>query len=117
PPCVSKVRGSGGGAGGPAVVPFRPDDTRLEGCLDTDCRRQAFGNIAYRDGPKAALDLFDQKIEDDEASRPDCHPIPHTIGAAPREYYDGSVAKALAHGRSSCWSGYYHGVVERSFVG
>ncbi len=103
--------------GGPPSAPFRPDGTRLEGCLDADCRRQAFGNIAYHEGPKPALDLFQEKLADDKAVEADCHRIAHTIGAASLVYYDGSVAKALANGRSTCWSGYYHGVVERSFVG
>jgi cytochrome c553 len=107
---------TGSGSGGSVVGPFRPDGTRLEGCLDTDCRRQAFGNVAYRDGAKAALDLFDEKLSE-QPIEADCHRIAHTIGAASLEYYDGSVAKALANGRSTCWSGYYHGVVERSFVG
>jgi Cytochrome C oxidase, cbb3-type, subunit III len=108
---------SGSGGGGSAVGPFRPDGTRLEGCLDTDCRRQAFGNIAYKEGPRTALDEFEQKMADEQPIEADCHRIAHTIGAASLEYYDGSVAKALANGRSSCWSGYYHGVVERSFYG
>jgi Cytochrome C oxidase, cbb3-type, subunit III len=107
---------TGDGGGGSVVGPFRPDGTRLEGCLDTDCRRQAFGNVAYRDGPRAALDLFDDKMSDQPVEA-DCHRIAHTIGAASLQYYDGSVAKALANGRASCWSGYYHGVVERSFHG
>jgi cbb3-type cytochrome c oxidase subunit III len=107
---------AGSGAGKSVVGRFRPDDTRLEGCLDTDCRRQAFGNVAYREGPRAALDLFDDKISE-QPIEADCHRIAHTIGAASLEYYKGSVAKALANGRSTCWSGYYHGVVERSFVG
>ena len=105
-----------GGSGGSAVGPFRPDGTRLEGCLDTDCRRQAFGNVAVREGPKAALDLFEEKMAD-QPIEADCHRIAHTIGAASLEFHDGSVAKALANGRSTCWSGYYHGVVERSFAG
>jgi hypothetical protein len=113
---VSGGSSATGGGGGSVVGPFRPDGTRLEGCLDTDCRRQAFGNIAYREGPKKALDLFDEKLRD-QPIEADCHRIAHTIGAASLEYYDGSVAKALANGRSTCWSGYYHGVVERSFVG
>jgi hypothetical protein len=103
-------------AGGPPSAPFRPDGTRLEGCLDADCRRQAFGNVAYREGPKAALDLFQEKLAD-QAVESDCHRIAHTIGAASLVHHDGSVAKALAAGRATCWSGYYHGVVERSFVG
>jgi hypothetical protein len=107
---------TGDGGGRSAVGPFRPDGTRLEGCLDADCRRQAFGNIAYREGPKAALDLFEQKLADNMVEA-DCHRIAHTIGAASLVYFDGNVAKALANGRATCWSGYYHGVVERSFVG
>ncbi|MGH3062891.1 MAG: c-type cytochrome, partial [Gaiellaceae bacterium] len=98
------------------IKPFKPNTERLEGCLDADCRRQAFGNIAYREGPKPALALFAEKLSEDAVGA-DCHRIAHTIGAASLEYYDGSVAKALANGRSTCWSGYYHGVVERSFVG
>jgi hypothetical protein len=53
----------------------------------------------------------------DQPVEADCHRIAHTIGAASLQYYDGSVAKALASGRATCWSGYYHGVVERSFHG
>ena len=107
---------TGDGGGGSAVGPFRPDDTRLEGCLDADCRRQAFGNIAYREGPTPALDLFQEKLGD-KTVEADCHRIAHTIGAASLVHYDGNVARALADGRATCWSGYYHGVVERSFVG
>jgi cytochrome c553 len=99
------------------VGPFKPNTQRLEGCLDADCRRQAFGNIAYREGPKPALDLFDEKQLEDKAVEGDCHRIAHTIGAASLQHFDGSVARALSQGRSSCWSGYYHGVVEHAFAG
>jgi cytochrome c553 len=114
---VTEGGSAAGGGGGSVVGPFRPDATRLEGCLDSDCRRQAFGNIAYREGPKPALDLFEEKMADDQPVEADCHRIAHTIGAASLEHYEGSIAKALANGRASCWSGYYHGVVERSFYG
>jgi cytochrome c551/c552 len=105
------------GSGPPLMASFKPDTTRLEGCLDAECRRQAFGNIAYSDGPKKALDLFEEKQRTDKAVEADCHRIAHWIGAASLLYYDGSVAKALAAGRATCWSGYYHGVVERAFFG
>jgi hypothetical protein len=60
--------------------------------------------------------VFDEKLAE-QPIEADCHRIAHTIGAAALEHHDGSVAKALANGRATCWSGYYHGVVERSFVG
>jgi cytochrome c553 len=103
--------------GMPVAGPFKPNTDRLQGCIDADCRRQAFGNIAYREGPKPALNLFEEKQKSDSAVESDCHRIAHTIGAASLEYFKGSVALALASGRSTCWSGYYHGVVEHAFVG
>jgi Cytochrome C oxidase, cbb3-type, subunit III len=103
--------------GMPVAGPFKPNTDRLEGCIDADCRRQAFGNVAYREGPKPALNLFEEKQKSDSAVEADCHRIAHTIGAASLEYFKGSVALALASGRSTCWSGYYHGVVEHAFVG
>lgn len=96
--------------------PFKPNTERLEGCLDTECRRQAFGNIAYRDGPKAALELFRRKLSDD-AVNADCHRIAHTIGAASLQHYDGDVGKALAEGNAICASGYYHGLLEWKLAG
>lgn len=108
----------GGTAKGMAVVgPFKPNTQRLEGCIDSDCRRQAFGNVAFREGPKPALDLFDEKSKSDSAVEGDCHRIAHTIGSASLQHFEGSVAQALSAGRSTCWSGYYHGVVEHAFVG
>ncbi len=109
---------AGGAAEGAAVVgPFKPNTQRLEGCLDAECRRQAFGNVAYREGPKTALDLFEEKQRTDSAVESDCHRIAHTIGSASLQHFDGSVARALSAGRATCWSGYYHGVVEHAFTG
>lgn len=109
---------AGSAAQGIAVVgPFKPNTQRLEGCIDSVCRRQAFGNVAFREGAKPALDLFEEKQRSDSAVEGDCHRIAHTIGAASLQHYKGSVAQALSAGRSTCWSGYYHGVVEHAFSG
>jgi len=103
---------------GAAIVgPFKANTQRLEGCLDAECRRQAFGNVAFREGPKPALDLFEEKQKSDQAVESDCHRIAHTIGSASLQHHKGSVAQALSAGRATCWSGYYHGVVERAFLG
>ncbi|HEU4941731.1 MAG TPA: c-type cytochrome [Gaiellaceae bacterium] len=96
--------------------PFKPNTQRLEGCLDAECRRQAFGNLAYREGPKPALELFRAKLSDD-AIESDCHRIAHTIGAASLQHYDGDVGKALAEGNAICASGYYHGLLEWKLAG
>jgi cytochrome c553 len=118
---VSRYVSSGGtesaGSGPPILASFKPDTTRLQGCIDADCRRQAFGNLAYTEGPGKALDLFEEKQTTDKAVEGDCHRIAHWIGAASLLYFKGNVAQALAAGRATCWSGYYHGVVERAFSG
>jgi hypothetical protein len=110
---------SGGGALNPHPVAgnFKPDDTKLDSCSDAACWEQAFGNLSYNEGPKAALKMFDEKIASDKGVESDCHRIAHTIGSAALVRYKGNVAEAFSQGSSSCWSGYYHGILERALIG
>ena len=96
-----------------------PDQTLLGSCAQGDqpCYEQAFGNLAYYEGPKNALVKFDDAIEANPDVRANCHRIVHMIGSASLQRYEGDVAKAFAAGSASCWSGYYHGILERSFAG
>ncbi len=119
------ARASGSSAGGdpaaalplhPVAGNFEPDGTKLESCDEQTCYEQAFGNVAYYDGPKAALDLFDEKIAEGGPIESGCHRIAHRIGSASLARFNGNVAKTFAAGRASCWSGYYHGVLERAFA-
>jgi mono/diheme cytochrome c family protein len=96
---------------------FEPDDTKLADCdADSACFEQAFGNLAFNDGPKRALEVFAEKIETDPTVRV-CHRIAHAIGAGGLAHYDGEVGPAFADGSAVCWSGYYHGILERAFAG
>ncbi len=98
---------------------FEPDATELADC-DTGantCLEQAFGNVAYNDGPKEATALLETKMASDAAVLADCHRIVHSIGAAALARFDGNVAKAFAEGSAVCGSGFYHGLIERAFVG
>ena len=110
-----------GGTPAPTAVPlhpvtndFRPDDTQLGVCSDEGCFQQAFGNVAYREGPLVALELVDEVYGN--GSDPACHRVTHIIGAASLARYKGNVTKTLGAGDPTCWSGYYHGVLERSLV-
>jgi cytochrome c553 len=102
------------------VATFEPDNTTVESCRKSGkpfCYRQAFANIAYKEGPQKALALL---ATDDRAMEPvhsDCHQIAHWVGHAGLAHYKGNAADALAHGGMTCNSGYYHGVIERSFSG
>jgi hypothetical protein len=101
----------------PIAGNFEPDDTKLDSCRDQACWEQAFGNLSYREGPKAALAVFDRRIASDQAVESGCHRIVHMIGSAALARYEGNVAQAFAAGSSSCWSGYYHGILERALIG
>jgi mono/diheme cytochrome c family protein len=101
-----------------AAADFEPDETELSSCRgEFACLEQAFGNLAYESGPKTALAEFDRRIAADRQVEANCHRIAHTIGAASLEHFDDDVGMAFAGGSASCWSGYYHGVLERAFGG
>ena len=97
----------------PAAVKFEPDDTTIADCTEQTCYEQAYGNIAYRQGPKAAFATVEKQYPG--GTDPVCHRIVHMIGAAALTRNRGNVAKTFAEGSSTCWSGYYHGVLVRAF--
>ena len=46
------------GTGRAGKISFEPNDQKVEDCKDTACYEQAFGNLAYNDGPKKALESW-----------------------------------------------------------
>ena len=105
--------------GGSVAAGFKPDDTKIEDCKQTDfhCFEQAFANISYNDGPQTALDRFDKDIRTPGPIERDCHRIAHAIGAGALSHFHGNIGQAFVAGRPSCTSGYYHGILERAFLG
>ena len=103
----------------PVAGSFKPDGTVLGDCGDSDyiCLEQGFGNVAYRQGPTVALALFTKRMGSDKSVFVDCHRIAHSIGSGSFARFHGNVAKAFSLGSSTCASGYYHGILERAFVG
>jgi hypothetical protein len=102
----------------PVAGNFSPDPTQLEDCTPQKprCYEQAFGNLAFTAGPKRALALFERKMQTDSTVEGGCHRIAHTIGSAALARFHGNVSEAFVQGSSSCWSGYYHGILERAFI-
>jgi hypothetical protein len=101
----------------PVAGNFKPDKTKLSDCKDERCYEQAFGDVAYYQGPKAALALFQHEMAVDKAINSGCHPIAHYIGAGTLARFHGNIPKSFAAGSSICWSGFYHGILERAFYG
>jgi hypothetical protein len=116
---LAVARGVVDGAFHPIAGRFTPDETRLADCgrRDVRCLEQAFGNLAYEDGPKPALALFDRRRAVDKTVAADCHRIAHMIGSAALAHFRGNVALTYSRGSASCASGYYHGILERAFSG
>jgi len=103
----------------PVAGHFKQDETTLADCTPADqrCVEQAYGNLAYEEGPEKALAVFDEAIATKPEIESNCHRIAHTIGSAVFASLDGNVSEAFARGAASCWSGYYHGILERAFIG
>ena len=112
---VATSAGAGVSAG---KISFKPDDKKVEDCQGNGtCYEQAFGNLAYEDGPKAALDKLAELSSTEPVIQGDCHPIAHKIGAGGLLHYEGDVGKAFAAGNGTCGSGYYHGLLQWKLAG
>ena len=98
----------------PVAGEFKADETELADCTEQPCFEQAYGNIAFGQGPKAAFVQLEEQFPG--GSDPNCHRIVHMIGAAALARNNKNVARTFAEGSSFCWSGYYHGVLERAFL-
>ncbi len=114
---ASFVASSANTQSGAAATAFHPNDEKLADCHGNyACYKQAFGNVAYYKDPATALAELATYMRTNETVRSGCHQIAHTIGHAGFAKYH-NAAQALANGTMTCWSGYYHGVVERAFSG
>jgi mono/diheme cytochrome c family protein len=102
------------------VQGFKPDNTTIADCERTNkpfCFRQAFGNLAYKEGPEKALAELAKDDTSIAGVRDDCHQISHWVGHAGLAYYKNDAGVALSHGAMTCNSGYYHGVMQLAFAG
>ncbi len=106
------------GTGRAGKIAFQPNDKKIQDChSDPTCYEQAFGNVAYNEGPKAALDKLQQLSQTNPSVQSDCHPIAHKIGAGGLLHFEGSVGKAFAAGNATCGAGYYHGLLQWKLAG
>ena len=111
--------GAGNRSGTAVAKPFKPDKVRLADCKDNkmECLEQAFGNMTFYDGPKPALAKLTALQTQNPAVAADCHRIAHRMGSAALTRFKDHVAPAFIAGTPVCASGYYHGIIERAFLG
>jgi mono/diheme cytochrome c family protein len=111
--------GAPNSSGKAVAAPFRADSKRLGDCRDGnfECLEQAFGNLTFNEGPKIALARLQTMSSSDSAVAADCHRIAHRMGSAALSRFRDKVAPAFIAGSPVCASGYYHGIIERAFLG
>ncbi|MGI9098843.1 MAG: c-type cytochrome [Solirubrobacteraceae bacterium] len=111
--------GAGNSSGKAVAAPFRPDSKRLSDCADgsAECLEQAFGNLTFNEGPKLALERLEKMTATNTAVASRCHRITHRMGSAALSRFKDDVAPAFIAGSAVCASGYYHGIIERAFLG
>jgi cytochrome c553 len=116
---VAAFVGAGRSSGKAVAKPFAPNGTRLSDCRDgkVACLEQAFGNLTFKEGPKAALAQLQVTLQTNRAVQVDCHRIAHQMGSAALARFKDRVAPAFIAGNPICASGYYHGIIERAFLG
>lgn len=96
---------------------FTPDETAVDDCAglpgyqQSACYIQAFGNIAYREGGAATMELLMGVSAESSDTLNDCHVVAHMIGVASYHGHNKNFAAALADGDPQCSGGYYHGAV------
>ena len=111
--------GAGSASGKAVAAPFKPDDKRLHDCRDgnRECLEQSFGNLVFNEGPKLALAQLQRMLSTNTEVAADCHRITHRMGSAALTRFKDKVAEAFIAGSPVCASGYYHGIIERAFLG
>jgi mono/diheme cytochrome c family protein len=116
---VAAFVGAGKASGRAVAAPFKPDGTRLHDCrtANNECLEQSFGNLTFNEGPKKSLALLQAMSTSNAAVAADCHRIAHRMGSAALTLYHDKVAPAFIAGTPVCASGYYHGIIERAFLG
>jgi hypothetical protein len=80
------------------------------------CFESYFVKITLEQGGEAALAELASLSAQDQWVLSECHPLSHTIGRAAVDKY-GDYNSASRHGDGTCWSGYYHGAMERYLFG
>jgi hypothetical protein len=84
-----------------------------EKAQDFHCFHDHFESITKAYGVKTAFTDLKSLYERDPFVVAQCHQFAHVIGNTASEMYP-NISDAFKDGDSFCWSGYYHGVVERS---
>lgn len=98
-----------------AYVPQSLSECQRQTPRDYQCYAKYYAVMTYDQGPKAAFVDMEREYNDDPFVKSECHQLAHIVGRTSYEK-QGSLEKAYAEGDNFCWSGFYHGAIERAIV-
>jgi hypothetical protein len=78
------------------------------------CSMTYFELVTRVYGPRTAMENLKREYASRAEVVSQCHQLSHVVGNTAVDRYGGDIARAFKDGDSFCWSGYYHGVVERA---
>lgn len=97
---------------------FQPDDTTVESCgNELACLAQAYGNLAYTKGHRAAIEELRSRVAADPKLESRCHLIVHELGAGAMVARPDAAGEMIASGDALCSNGFYHGVITYALLG
>jgi hypothetical protein len=96
----------------PPVVVIPPHCTGEQNA-DFQCWKKRYELLTRQHDPAHAYVDLKREYARNGFVMSQCHQLAHVIGNTAAEMYP-SVSEAFAKGDSFCWSGYYHGVMERA---
>jgi hypothetical protein len=101
---ASAVADSAAEPAGDGLAACRRDET-------FGCYARGFAKIVDEQNPTVALERLDALSKTDTYVLRTCHPLAHEIGHLAYAKYK-SVTIAARYALETCWSGYYHGLME-----
>ncbi len=84
-----------------------------ENAGDFQCYKKYYETLTKTLGAPLALAEIKSTYATSSFIKSQCHQLTHVIGNTAYEQKD-SISETFSEGDSFCWSGYYHGVVERA---
>ncbi len=79
---------------------------------DFDCHMDYYTDLVENESVSKAFAVIKEEFKNNPYVMAQCHPLTHVIGRVTTEKYK-EVNEAFKHGDPFCWSGYYHGVMEK----
>lgn len=79
------------------------------------CYKQVFKSYIDQAGIKPALESLLSLSNQNDLVKASCHSLAHDLGREAYVLTQGNIGKIFKEGNTTCWSGFYHGALEKAF--